>query len=411
MAGLVKRSRRVNGEGSIYPYPHGYRAYSWVTTPDGKRRRKYVTAKTREEVRAKLLALQQAASRGPVPTTIPTLDAYMNGWLTDVVRPNLAPSTVKNYEMFTRLYISPELGQRRLDRLSVRDVQKWVNELRTRCRCCAQGKDAARAEPRCCAKGVCCQQFPKEWTVRQAWTILSSALSAAQRDEMVTRNVAGLVRMPVPRASRPLVWTVDQVRQFLQSADADGDPLMAGYVLLLVLGLRRGELLGLAWDHVDRDAGQARIAWQLQRVDGGLIRRPTKTSSSDAVLPLPDICVDSLAKRAELESRWRTEAGEAWQDCGLVLTTRYGMPIDPRNFHRMFKERAVKAGVPIISVHSARRTCASLLVAMNVHPRVAMAILRHSQIAVTMDIYSQVSSEGTRQALSSLGSRITERPQ
>ena len=77
----------------------------------------------------------------------------------------------------------------------------------------------------------------------------------------------------------------------------------------------------------------------------------------------------------------------------------------------MFKERAVKAGVPIISVHSARRTCASLLVAMNVHPRVAMAILRHSQIAVTMDIYSQVSSEGTRQALSSLGSRITERPQ
>ena len=87
MAGLVKRSRRVNGEGSIYPYPHGYRAYSWVTTPDGKRRRKYVTAKTREgEIQQKLLALQQAAYLGmQVPTTIPTLDAYMNGWLTDIM--------------------------------------------------------------------------------------------------------------------------------------------------------------------------------------------------------------------------------------------------------------------------------------------------------------------------------------
>ncbi len=62
------------------------------------------------------------------------------------------------------------------------------------------------------------------------------------------------------------------------------------------------------------------------------------------------------------------------------------MPIDPRNFHRMFKARAKKAGVPEISVHSARRTCASLLVALNVHPRVAMSILRHSQIAVTMDL-------------------------
>lgn len=410
MAGVAKKSKRVNGEGSIYPYPYGYRAYSWVTTPDGKRRRKYVTAKTREDVRSKLLALQQAASRGPVPTTTPTLDAYMNGWLNDVVRPNLAPSTVKNYEMFTRLYISPDLGMRRLDRLSVREVQRWVNELRTRCQCCAQGKDAARAQPRCCARGACCHQVPKEWTVRQAWTILSSALSAAQRDELIARNVAGLVRMPVPRTSRPLIWSVDQVRQFLQSADADADPLMVGYVLLLVLGLRRGELLGLAWEDVDLDKGEARIAWQLQRVDGGIVRRPTKTASSDAVLPLPDLCTDALARRAQLESRWRSEAGEAWQNCGLVLTTRYGMPLDPRNFHRMFKDRAVKAGVPVISVHSARRTCASLLVAMNVHPRVAMAILRHSQIAVTMDIYAQVSSDGTRQALSSLGSRIGEMP-
>ena len=45
---------------------------------------------------------------------------------------------------------------------------------------------------------------------------------------------------------------------------------------------------------------------------------------------------------------------------------------------------------------------------MNVHPRVAMAILRHSQIAVTMDIYSQVSTESARQALLQLGSALGE---
>lgn len=93
-----------------------------------------------------------------------------------------------------------------------------------------------------------------------------------------------------------------------------------------------------------------------------------------------------------------------------MITTGYGMPIDPRNFHRLFKQRARKAGVPVISVHSTRRTCASLLVAMNVHPRVAMAILRHSQIAVTMDIYSQVSSESTRQALLQPGSALGDSP-
>jgi integrase len=72
----------------------------------------------------------------------------------------------------------------------------------------------------------------------------------------------------------------------------------------------------------------------------------------------------------------------------------------------MFKPRATKAGVPVISVHATRRTCASLLVALDVHPRVAMAILRHSQIAVTMDVYSQVSSASTREALRRLASEL-----
>ena len=67
-----------------------------------------------------------------------------------------------------------------------------------------------------------------------------------------------------------------------------------------------------------------------------------------------------------------------------------------------------QAGVPVTSVHATRRTCASLLVALDVHPRVAMAILRHSKIAVTMDIYSQVSSASTRAALKRLGSQLGE---
>ena len=76
--------------------------------------------------------------------------------------------------------------------------------------------------------------------------------------------------------------------------------------------------------------------------------------------------------------------------------------MDPRNFHRQFKVRAAVAGVPVIPVHSTRRTCASLLVDFGVHPRVAMQILRHSKIALTMEIYAQVSSSSARDALARL---------
>lgn len=323
--------------------------------------------------------------------------------LEEVVRPDLAPATAANYDLFTLLYVIPDLGGRRLDKITVRDVQVWVNQLRTRCQCCAQGKNAGRAVPRCC------RQVASEWTVRQAWAVLRGALSAAVRDEVISRNVAALVRMPVPRPDKPNVWTVDQVRRFLESA-RDDDPLYAGYALMLVLGLRRGEVLGLGWEDVDEERAEARIRWQVQRLGGRLVRRRTKTVTSDGLMPLPDVCLRALQHRRRIEDEWRATAGDAWQGSGLVLTTRYGMPLDPRNFHRMFKERAATAGVPVISVLATRRTCASLLVALNVHPRVAMQILRHSQIAVTMGVYSQVASEGTRGALRDLGSRVGEVP-
>ena len=75
-------------------------------------------------------------------------------------------------------------------------------------------------------------------------------------------------------------------------------------------------------------------------------------------------------------------------DTGLVFTTRHGTPIEPRNFGRSFDRCIIAARVPRITVHGTRKTCASLLAALDVHPRVAMRILRHSKIAVTMEIYT-----------------------
>jgi integrase len=85
-----------------------------------------------------------------------------------------------------------------------------------------------------------------------------------------------------------------------------------------------------------------------------------------------------------------------------VFTTRYGTPIEPRNFNRSFDRRLAKAGVP--QDHRARKTCGSVLAALDVHQRVAMQVLRHSKIVLTMEIYAEVPSAVTRDALKKLGS-------
>ena len=119
-------------------------------------------------------------------------------------------------------------------------------------------------------------------------------------------------------------------------------------------------------------------------------------------MPLPDLCIAALKIRGKHQDADRARAGDGWVDNGLAFTTRHGTPIEPRNFGRSFDRCITAARVPRITVHGTRKTCASLLAALDVHPRVAMRILRHSKIAVTMEIYTEAPSEATRDALRKL---------
>jgi len=86
-------------------------------------------------------------------------------------------------------------------------------------------------------------------------------------------------------------------------------------------------------------------AVQVQRVGGQLLRRETKTETSEAPLPLPDLCTAALKLRRQQRDADREQAGDAWTDSGLVFTTQRGTPIEPRNFNRHYAARCRKAKV------------------------------------------------------------------
>ncbi|MET4644234.1 integrase [Streptomyces atratus] len=400
--------KRGNGEGSIYPYRNGFAAYVWVDTPEGKRKRKYVYGPTRAVVHEKWVKLHAEASKGPVATSSPTLTQHLAYWIKDVVQADLKPKTAETYAMHVRLYIAPGLGEKRLDKLTVRDVRTWINGLLEQCQCCAQGKDEKRPadQRRCCAIGRCCGQTPSRRTVQDSRAVLRSALTSAMTEELITKNVAGLVKVRSGRKRKPEPWSVEEARTFLEAARQAADPLYPAYVLILVLGFRRGEVLGLTWKNVDLDAGEITVALQLQRINRQLVHDETKTEASTATLPLPQICVTALRLRREAQEIAKRAAGELWTESDFVFTTRYGTPIEPRNFNRAFAARSARAAVRKIRLHDTRHTCGSLLAALDVHPRTAMQILRHSKIAVTMEVYTHIPSEATRRALKKLGKHL-----
>ncbi|PXY18108.1 hypothetical protein BAY59_34860 [Prauserella coralliicola] len=145
------------------------------------------------------------------------------------------------------------------------------------------------------------------------------------------------------------------------------------------MGLRKGEVLGLTWEDVTTDAGELVVGRQLQRVQRELLHRETKTEASEDTLPLVDVCIAALQARQKQQEPDAHQAGEAWQGDGLVFTTKFGTPFEHRNFNRSWDARIAKAGVRKITVHDGRRTCATLLVDLDIHPRQVMRILRQAQ--------------------------------
>jgi len=403
--------KRANGEGSIYPYKEIFSAYVWVETPEGKRKRKYVYGSTREECHNNWIKAAAEAKKGPVATKTPTVDSFTDYWLKEIVKPTKAPLTYVYYENHSRLYILPYIGKKTLVKLIVKVAREWLNGLVDVCQCCAQGKDAKRKTPKCCAIGECCESWTTQSNLEGAHVTLSAMLTHAVNEELVGKNVASLIDIPKARNRRAkrkvLPWSSGEAQQYLQHAREQDDALYAAWVLAVVMALRRGEILGLTWDVLDLDAGKLRSQDQLQRVGAELLHRETKTEESDDFLPLPPIVVTALRIRKAQQQADAKALGDRWKNkLNLVFTTKYGTPYEPSNVTRMFAARCKASGVRIIRMHDARHTSASLLVDLGVHPRIAMAILRHSKIDMTMEIYSHPTDEQVRKALENLADAI-----
>jgi integrase len=298
------------------------------------------------------------------------LGKYLEYWLTELLPGTVKLSTEASYADITRRYLIPGLGQAWLQKLTRVEVRQFLRQLQER-KSARPGTDA----------------FVSPRTIQYVHAVLRRALEDARREELVGRNVAKEVSPPRVEREEIEPLSADQARRLL--AAAEGDRLYPLYVLALLLGLRRGELLALRWSSIDLDRRVLRVRRQLQRVSGKLIYTTPKTKRSRRAVPLPKVCVRVLRDHKEAQEKQRANA-EVWSDDDLVFTTSIGTPIEPRNLSRHFEALRKRAGLEHVRFHDLRHSCASLLFDLDVPLRMVMEILGHAQIATTADLYTHV---------------------
>jgi integrase len=235
--------------------------------------------------------------------------------------------------------------------------------------------------------------------------ILRAALNQAMRWDLVSRNVATLTVPPELEAFEGKPLTTAEVTKFL--AAAKSERLEALFVTAVRLGMREGKLFGPRWEDIDFDAGRLMIAKQLQWT-GPKPKVPSlvdpKSARSKRQLPLPAPVVQALQAHRRRQLEEQLIAGSSWQGgaWGLVFCSTIGTLLDPSNMTKQYRSVLDAAKIERRRFHDLRHSCGTFLTAKNVHPRMVMQILGHSQISTTMNIYSHVELDTMKDALDSL---------
>jgi integrase len=140
-----------------------------------------------------------------------------------------------------------------------------------------------------------------------------------------------------------------------------------------------------------------RLLRELQAVRAALAKVKTtvqvtelKSARSRRTIALPAVAITALRSHRTRQLEARLAAGGHWQDRGFVLASSVGTPLEPRNVTRQFKALLTAAKLPDIRLHDLRHSCATLLLARGVNPRVIMETLGHSQVSLTLNTYSHV---------------------
>ncbi len=360
----TSKQQRQKGEGSLTLRNDGrWMARFTVTLPTGERKRQHIVLKDKDEVMRRMRREMQSASQGiSVNHDGRTVAVWLEYWLREIHPQKVKDSTVEQHRRHVRI-MSEDIGSILLSNLSPLHVRQMLDKWEAR------------------GMGRRQQQIGRN--------VLSAALRDALRMEYVHRNVARLVDPPKYVKSERRTWTPAEARHYLNSIREHR--LYGLFLIFFQYGLRRGEACGLRWKDIDFEQNIIRVRQQLYPLGNTYKLGELKTPQSRRDLALTQHLKEVLLK--EYERRGRPFGDEL-----LYISVR-GNHLDGRSLLQFFQKSAWEADLKPITLHEIRHTVATQLKDSGVPPKEAQAILGHSSIITTLEIYTHVSADDKRKAI------------
>ncbi len=369
----MARRKRQYGSGCLLRRKGGW-AIRWRETqigPDGTKKRvlRFQTLGKMSRKQANDMLVQRVAAASTKTVTAPSTLTFRElavQWQATVL-PMYKHSTRTHRTFFTRKHLIPRFGDRPVSAMTRQEVQAYVTEL------------------------VQAGYAPK--SIDNIHDTLSAVLRTGVEWGHLQDNPARGVRLPKLKLVRPKwVLTTSQAGRLLEVL-APLPRTMAGLVMLT--GLRRGELFALRWRDLDEES---RLLTVREAVYDGVFDTP-KTEASRRQIPLSDAaCV--------LVARWRARTTRIDPEA-LVFSARAGKPVTPNNVLRRHLYPACTAlGLPRATWLTFRRTYSSWSHDKGVPAKVVAQLMGHANIDTTLNVYTQVLEGSLRAAVDKIGTEL-----
>lgn len=350
---------------------------------DGKQRNQYKSYKPEpgmtkrqieKEMQRQAILFEEDCKRGQITAAV-KFETFAEQWFEEYAKVNLHPTSYARMKQLTKR-VYPAIGHKRLDKITARDIQKFITDMLTNGRNLNNGKPLSRK------------------TAVHHLSFISDVFSYAVRMGMLCDNPCRRVFVPKQEQEEKQIYTIEQVKILYENLKSEPMKYQAYLLLSIYSGYRRSEMLGLEWKDIDFEHDLIHVRRTSQYTsEKGIYTDTTKTRKSKRVSKMPASIMNLLRQFKADQNEEARRLGTKWEDYDRLFTKWNGAPMNPQTPFEWLKGYCERIGIPFRNIHSLRHLHASLLIFEGVDVVAVSEDMGHSVVGTTLNLYSHMFQE------------------
>lgn len=309
---------------------------------------------------------------------------FIDAYLTNVHFVNKKASTKEAYMgVFNKYIKESNLGRIQLKNLESIDVQKFYNTL--------------------------FKQGTTESTLKRIHKIIRPSIKHAYVTSKITKDFTGQIIIPKDTNKKKFeIYPLELREQQIFEEASRESPIYELVIMSLYTGMRQGELLALNWEDINFEKSFVSVSKSYKYSKDiesnkfrGEINNP-KTEASNRTIPMPENLKTFLEEYKKRRSEYFQNIGIKMKDNFLVFSTPVGTFLDASNIRKELIKIYDSCGLKYRRFHDLRHTFATRLFEMKTPPKTVQVLLGHSDISITLNIYTHVLEETKTEEMAKL---------